>query len=520
MSPEAFWISQDGQILTVQAKNTTTQFINLSFRPRHEAELEVLRFHLKHINFTERSSLARIGIEMVTKGKPCIDGPRILLEAEAFLYDKSFPNAEYWKKLLRPGIPVGRLFYAPDSAKLSTAEICEAVQENNLNLPNKISIDRLARFFLTPNRFRYTLNPRLQRPQFERVVSGEAGRGYLDKVQVRHEDNIISIPPRSGILTSCSMYLKDHFVLLNRGEGNFGLHTGAVLLDPIKTFGTNIMLEIYNTSDQPVVNPVVSVEIFRAPCYLDREFKTLQGKRKKMISLVARVSGRMEKSPTRPLTDIHPKTKITVKGQNALMENESLFLHAGSDLKKILNTNGKACGHRTMIQALDHAPENADTLIIDYFPNLLAHIELLTRIQQLKLKPIIFRKPSRTHGFFLSNNAHARLENYEAIDLDVYWYNESMKDIFLHTYKKDHGFFVREEMIKKLQTSSILPFYGPSVEVGSKSANRISNLIEKLTDFIGPSVGILTGGGGGVMRLATERARKRGSMTGACFLEL
>ncbi|HKB91181.1 MAG TPA: LOG family protein, partial [Opitutaceae bacterium] len=126
----------------------------------------------------------------------------------------------------------------------------------------------------------------------------------------------------------------------------------------------------------------------------------------------------------------------------------------------------------------------------------------------------------RTHGFFLSNNAHARLENYEAIELDVYWYNESMKDIFLHTYKKDHGFFVREEMIKKLQTSSILAFYGSSVEVGSEDANRISNLIEKLTDFIGPSVGILTGGGGGVMRLATERARKRGSMTGACFLEL
>ena len=139
------------------------------------------------------------------------------------------------------------------------------MKENRLKLPNTISIDRLGRVFLTPHKVRYTLNPRLQRPEFERIVSGDAGRGYLDKVQVRHDVDILSVPPRSGVLTSCSMYLKEHFVVLNRGEGNFGLHCGAILLDPIKTFGTNIMLEIYNSGDQPVVNPVVSVEVFRAP---------------------------------------------------------------------------------------------------------------------------------------------------------------------------------------------------------------------------------------------------------------
>jgi predicted Rossmann-fold nucleotide-binding protein len=33
-------------------------------------------------------------------------------------------------------------------------------------------------------------------------------------------------------------------------------------------------------------------------------------------------------------------------------------------------------------------------------------------------------------------------------------------------------------------------------------------------------VGVLTGGGGGVMRLASDQARSRGALTGACFLEL
>lgn len=51
------------------------------------------------------------------------------------------------------------------------------------------------------------------------------------------------------------MYLKDHYAILNRGEENFGIHSGAVLLDPGKTFGSNVIPEIYNRSNQPVINP-------------------------------------------------------------------------------------------------------------------------------------------------------------------------------------------------------------------------------------------------------------------------
>jgi len=522
MSPEEFWISQDGQILTVKNKDANTVSLTLAFWPRNPAEFEFLKAHLGGIHFTERSSLARIGLDMISYGVPDIDGNRLILEADAFAFDPSFANAAYAKKLLRPGIPVGRLFYAPESAKLSTAEIWSAVQENKLKLPNTISIDRLGRVFLTPHKVRYTLNPRLTRQDFERVVNGDAGRSYLDKVQIRHEAEILSVPPHAGILTSCSMYLKEHYVVLNRGEGNFGLHCGAILLDPVKTFGTNIMLEIYNTSDQPIVNPVVSVEIFRAPAFSDPAFKTLQKKRLRLLDSAAQVYGCLDKNPADALSAPQPRTNITVKGQSSLMENRTLLLSSGDPaaLKAALEHPDAACGYRTIIQALDHAPENADTLIVDYFPNLLEYIELLTRIQQFKLRRLIFRKPSRTHGFFLSNNAHARLEHYDAMNLSVYWYNEAMKDLYLHTFKKDHGFFVREEMVRQFQAATILAFYGSAVEIGGVDADRISTLIKRLTDFIGPDVGILTGGGGGVMRLATESARQRGSLTGACFLEL
>ncbi len=521
MNPDQFWTSQDGQILTVKNKDEQTVALTLAFWPRHPAEFEFLKARLAELRFTERSSLARIGIEMALQGPPVVDGHRLILAADAFIYDASFPNSPYWKKLLRLGAPVGRLFYAPPAAKLTSTEIWAAIEQNELKLPNTISIDRLGRVFLTPHQVSYTLNPKLPRLTFERIVGGDAGRSLLDKVQLRHDSSPLIIPPRSGILTSCSMYLKEHYVVLNPGEGNFGLHTSAVLLDPIKTFGTNVMLEIYNTGDQPVVNPMVSVEVFRAPAFTDPEFKTLAKKRVRLLATASELFKHMDEAAPRDSGEAHPKTRISVRGQSATMENRSLLAKANDDLKKLLISDSPGvCGYRTMIQAIDGAPEEADTLMVDFFPDLLEHTELITRLADLKLKRIIFRKASRTHGYFLSSNAHARLDTLDAIGVQVYWYDETTKELYLHTYKKDHGFFVREELGRKFQEATILAFYGSAVGLDQADTDRISGLVDKLAAFIGPNLGVLTGGGGGVMRLATDQARSKGALTGACFLEL
>ncbi len=521
MNPDQFWTSQDGQILTVKNKDERAVTLTLAFWPRNPAEFEFLKAHVGALKFTERSSLARIGIEMLALGPIHVEGNRLELEVEAFIYDQSFPNAPYWKKLMRVGSPVGRVFHAPAAAKLSTAEIWAALRENRIKLPNTISIDSLGRVFLTPHQLSYTLNPRLNRPEFERIVSGAAGRGYIDRIQVRHDAAPLTIPPRSGILTSCSMYLKEHFVVLNQGEGNFGIHTSAVLLDPIKTFGTNIMLEIYNTGDQPVVNPVVSVEVFRAPEVMtDPEFNALAKRRTRLLGTAADLYKCLEKNPVQNNGEARPRTKVTVKGQSGSMENRSVVVRANEDLRKFLEDEACPLGSRTMIQALDAAPENGDTLVLDYFPSLLEQIELVTRIGDLKLKRIIFRKASRTHGYFLSSNAHGRLDTFDAIGISVYWYDELTKDLYLHTYKKDHGFFVREEIARKFQESTILAFYGSAIGLEQADTDRISSLVDKLTSFIGTNLGVLTGGGGGVMRLATDQARTKGALTGACFLEL
>ena len=519
MTSAQFWHSQDGLIHALRKKNDSLA-LTLAFRPRSTAELAFMREHLGALHFTERSSLARIGIEMATVGAPTIENNKVLIEAEAFVFDRGFPNATYFQKLLRPGTPVGRLFFAPESAKLSSDEIWRAVKDNRIKLPNTVSIDRFGRVFIVPHSVRYTINPAVTRLQFERVVSGEQTRGFLDKVQQREDVAPLLIPPRSGILTSCSMYLKEHFVVLNRGEDNFGLHCSAVLLDPIKTFGTNIMLEIYNQGDQPVVNPMVSVEVFRAPAPDDTEAQARLGQRKRMLTFAGRAFKHLDSRHPQELGTPKPRTKITVKGQNALMENRSLFLACGADFRELAAAAALPAPHRTIVEALDNAPAGADTLVCDCFPNLLEHIELLTRLPTLGLKRLVFRRPSRTHGFFFSTNAHTRIDHYDSIGLGVYFYHEDTKDVYRHVYKKGCGFFVREELIGKFMESTILAFYGSALDLSAETGRSIQELLTKLTDFFGPTVGVLTGGGGGVKGLATEQARLKGALTGSCFLEL
>ena len=105
--------------------------------------------------------MARIGIEMLTHGLPRVEGNRLELEVDAFIFDASFPNASYWKKLMRVGSPVGRLFYAPTAAKLSTAEIWDALKENRSSCPTRSASIRAGRVFLTPHQLSYTLSQRL-----------------------------------------------------------------------------------------------------------------------------------------------------------------------------------------------------------------------------------------------------------------------------------------------------------------------------------------------------------------------
>jgi len=523
MNEESFWISDDGAITSVKSgPRERSVELTITIKLRNAQEMSFAAKRLKKLQFSERSTLARIGIEIYSRASPRINRDRLILQAEAFVYDISFPCASYAAELLQPGVLAGRVFYAPESQKLKSDEIWQALQENRIKLPNTTSIDRFGSVFLTPHKVQYTLPPSVSQLDHLRLVKGLLPRTYLDKVQRREDLDVVSIEARSGILTSCSMYLKEHYVVLNRGEGNFGLHSGAVLLDPIKTFGSGIVLEIYNRSEQPVINPVVSIEVYHAPQFDARRQSKKRDERLALHARIDNIYAQLDERPKPQFDRLRPTTEFSLRGQSAKTDNQSILIHAGEAVAEEIGRVSKSghFGYRTVNQALRKGDQDADTLVLDCFPSLAEHVEILARFKRVKLKNLVFRKATPLQEFFLSNEAHSHLETYHQLGISVYWQVPRLGELYLHTYKHGHGFFIREEEAERFLACTILAFYGSALEMDEQEERKISELVRRMTDFFGNNVGILTGGGKGVMGLATEVAAQKGCLTGAAYLEL
>jgi len=524
MDKEHFWISEDGAITSCkQPTPDGPLLLTATFKLREEREIAFVADRLSRIQFTERSSLARLGIEIYTPAPPRLNKDRLVLAGEAFVYDTDFPSADFYHRLLKPGVAIGRLFYAPESRKLSSNAIWQALRENRIKLPDTTSIDRFGRVFLTPHKVRYTLPKTLSEIDHMRIIKGYQPRAYLDKVQVREEIDVVGIPPKSGLLASCSMYLKEHYVVLNRGEGNFGLHSGAVLLDPVKTFGSNVILEIYNRSDELVINPVVSIEVYHYPNFDEERAQARKERRLAFLSDLRKIYRQLDENPKADFSRLRPATSISVSGQSARAANQSLLTQCeGADIKAEIarSTRNGHFGFRTLSQALRKGDASADTLVMDFFPSLPEHIEILARVKRLNLKRLVFRKATPMSDFFLPGEAHSALETYEQLGLNVYWRSEQLDDLYLHVYKNGHGFFIREESVNRFLACTILAFYGSALQMSPEQEEAIVSLVDKMTDFFGTNVGILTGGGEGVMGLASDVGRSKSCLTGAAFLEL
>ncbi len=518
--PSRFWISRDGIITAQEIKDSDTLRLEVEFSVPDPGERAFLAERLERLQFSERSRLARVGTEILLKSEPEIIGRTIRVVCEAFVIDPRFPTSDCFMRLLTPGIRVGRLFLAPEQSKLTSNEIWEAVHENRIKLPNTVSIDRLGQVYFTPHRASYSIPSGIAERELAALISGDRPRSYLDKIQLREPVENLAIPPDSGILTSCSMYLPEHYAVLRRNSDHFGVHTGAVLLDPVKTFGTNVMLEIYNASDQTVVNPVVSLDIYHAPKPSRVETDSLRAKRVSFQRDLKSVYEGLAEPPIESDKRVRPRANIELKGQSPWDVNESLVLPLANKTIRRRTLREEVRGYQTLSQALSQADGEADTLVMQTFPNLSEHIEILARGKSLHLKRLIFRNASRTHAFFLPERAQAQLETYREMGLEVYWYNEQFDTLFVHTYKKDRGFFIREEHLRQFQASTILAFYGSGETLTAEVKSNMENLLTTLVEFFGRRVGVLTGGGGGIMEHATETARTQGCLRGACFLEL
>ena len=432
------------------------------------------------------------------------------------------------------GFPVGRLAYCDPDAILTSEEVLKAISKAEIKLPESTSVATDGSILISPRKVVCNLTQPLDKALLERILLSENGRELLGQFQKQKQVQALIIPPKEGVITTCSMYLNNHYILLQSGF-ELGRHLSATILDPIKTRGINIYLEIYNGSNHVIVNPMIFAKIYRAAAtsYMPGQyFQADHIKGIKHLSYDQLENIKTELDNPKNLTcgtfnksicavfhkpDNSLKTKILINGpekickipKNICFSSQGDFsiksacpnIYATSKLKNIIG-------------------DKQITLVLKYFPNLIEHKDLLDLISKEKIKSIYFFTPSYRHGNFLSQHDHNHLHDYQAFGVDVYWVCPLNNSTMIYTTRDGKGYFVNCDKMSAFHKSMFFAFYGSNKKLSEKGISRIGMLMDLLIEFWGKNIGIVTGGGSGVMELANSFAQKRGILSGANFLEI
>ncbi len=494
---------------------------------------DLLESQSEHILFSERSRIARIGVQIESApiSGARLDGSQATLTLEASSVIPGYPGLEELRDFFSPGLPVGRLVYCDPEALLTSEEVLEAVERSALKLPVSAAISSDGSIVIAPHKIVCRLKEPLGKDMLGRILLREDGREALNRYQVREPVPAVTIASGEGVVTTCSMYLNEHFVVLQSGF-SLGRNLAATVLDPIKTRGIRIYLEIINQSEHPIVNPLITAKVYRAsrrqaavnghriaksqPAFsyeklsgLKRRFQRLQQSNCHYIDRPVALMDRGSAS--------RPKLEIFLNGP----EVPCTVTHAMCALARRDFSSQNTCTHKYATSRLTDALKTGPaTLVVRYFPNLVEHRDLINLTCQGKIDRLYFLEPSSEHGPFLSQLDHNRLQEYHAFGLDVYWVSGLNHRLMVHTMRDGMGYFVAPERLADFHKSMLFAFYGSNQKLSRKGEGRIGDLLDALIRFWGNNIGIVTGGGSGVMEQANTLARRRGILSGANFLDI
>ena len=524
--------SEDGVITKVNDANSRSITFEATFGLSEEL-IEQLKNQPEHIVFSERSRIARLGIQ-IQCDPPVADGletDKITLNLVASAVISGYPGLSEIKDFFSLGLPVGRLVFCDPDALLSSDEVLEAIERAELKLPASTTISSDGSIVIAPHKVVCRFKEPLDKKTLGRILLREDGRELLNRYQVRKAVPSVTVAAGEGVVTTCSMYLNDHFVVLQSGFA-MGRNLPATVLDPIKTRGIRIYLEIVNQSDHPIVNPLISAKIYNAA-------KSRNGVRQK------NTAGSGGNYTYRQMRDF--ETRLTSAGSSTchfIDKPVAVIQEEADELKKariFFNGPGQSCEVTKALCALarrDFSPASECShmyatsrtqdavqqipavLAVKYFPNIIEHRDIINLTCEGKLKALYFYEPSCEHGPFLSQQDHHRLEEYHAFGLEVYWVSGLNGRLMKHTMRDGMGYFVAPERLADFHKSMLFAFYGSNQRLSAEGEARLGTLMDALIDFWGQRIGIVTGGGSGVMEQANILARKRGILSGANFLDI
>jgi hypothetical protein len=327
------------------------------------------------------------------------------------------------------------------------------------------------------------------------------------------------------------MYLNEHFVVLQSGFA-MGRNLPATVLDPIKTRGIRIYLEIVNQSDHPIVNPLISAKIYHAAGVRNGRRPPKDAPEKSFYSY------RQMREFEKRFDGLDHSTCHFIGKPVALIQNDAqeldkaeIFLNGPGQNCEVTRamcalarrdfSPTSECVHVYATSKIEEVVKNGPAVLaLKYFPNIIEHRDIINLTCEGKLKALYFYEPSCEHGPFLSQQDHHRLEEYYTFGLEVYWVSGLNGRLMKHTMRDGMGYFVAPERNADFHKSMLFAFYGSNQKLSREGEERLGALMDSLIDFWGKHIGIVTGGGSGVMEQANILARERGILSGANFLDI
>ena len=524
--------SDDGIITKVLNANSRVITFQTTFGLNDQL-VEHLKSQSEHIVFSERSRIARLGVQI--KSEPpsadALDGDRVTLKLVASPVIPGYPGLQELKDFFTLGLPVGRLVFCDPSALLTSDEVLEAIERSELKLPESTTISADGSIVIAPHKVICELKEPLDKEVLGRILLREDGRELLNRYQVRKAVQAVNIAPGKGAVTTCSMYLNEHYVVLQSGF-ELGRNLPATVLDPIKTRGIRIYLEIVNQTQHPIVNPLIAAKVYFAA-------KSKNGVRLKKKAAAGdfftykqmrQLESRFD-LPERLRCHYLDKPVALIDRKADTIQSARIFLN-GPDktceatralcavARRDFSPNSE-CSHQYATSKLGKAVENSSAVLaMKYFPNLIEHRDIINLACEGKIKALYFYEPSCEHGPFLSQQDHSRLQEYDAFGIAVYWVSGLNSCLMVHTMRDGMGYFVLPERLADFHKSMLFAFYGSNMRLSKTGESRLGQLMDALIGFWGKSIGIVTGGGSGVMEQANMLARSRGILSGANFLDI
>lgn len=535
----------DGEILTVRPLAPEVFAVEAAF-PVSEPLAALVKGRESELVFAARSRLARLGINVRPSGPLRWEGGRLLLAAEVRALVSAYAVGPLLGAVLLPGLPVGRLVFCPAERRLSAEEIDQAVLDNALQLPSSYSIDHQGRFRIRPQGWTYVLSEPLSPELLTTIVARSDGKDVLNRIQVRRPAERIVLPPNDGVITSCSMFLHEHYVVLESEAGPLGQHLDAVVLDPVTTRGTNVFLEFVNHTQQRIVNPAVAASLYRGmdvPALTRRWWAVGSDRRSSAAETPPASPAHAEYAQLSALFDRLEQTCRSRRYSHrlvAVVDNMPAVLAGAEPLATWCHParpaepgEGADLSARRVEEVFDvprvvqhgtgmlrDLPVDAHaTLLLGYFPNLVEHTQICAAALEHKVARLIFRRASFEHGSFLSARDHGRLADYEGLGVEVFWCNDEREHVVTHVFRGLRGYFVPAAQVERFRTSLIVAVYGSSKPLQGEQVERMQRLIGNLNRFFGGKLAILTGGGPGAMQQAADIAHQHGIMVGASFIE-